>query len=62
MKPQREIYEKVLDDLKVSSKKCLFIDDRKEYVDGALIVGINGIVYENYEQLIDKLKKFKINI
>ena len=56
MKPDREIYEKVLENLEISADDALFIDDKQEYVDGAEEVGIKSIKFENYSQLKRELE------
>ena len=53
MKPQAEIYLKVLDDLGYSPNETLFIDDKPKYVNASKKVGMNAILFQN----IDKLKK-----
>jgi putative hydrolase of the HAD superfamily len=55
-KPDAEIYKAVLDACQCLPEEAIFIDDRKEYVDGAKAVGIQGILYQNKAQLEKELK------
>ena len=60
MKPELEIYKRVLEDLGCLAEECLFIDDKLEYVEAAKKVGMNAIKFENLEQLkIDLQKELK---
>lgn len=61
-KPNPEIYRTVLNNLNCEAKEVVFIDDKPEYVEGAKRVGINGIVYENIEQLKRELISLSINV
>lgn len=51
MKPEKIVYEKVCASLNVKPHDVLFIDDLKENVDGAIKVGMNGIVFHDSLQL-----------
>lgn len=62
MKPERKIYLIALDRLEVKPQESIFIDDKPEYVEGAIRVGINGIVFENPDQLKRELALFSVNI
>jgi putative hydrolase of the HAD superfamily len=54
-KPEPEIFEYCLKQLNVSAGEALFIDDRDCNIDGALRVGISGIVAPTPEALVDML-------
>ena len=60
MKPDKEIYNNVLEDLAISADKALFIDDKLEYVVGAEKVGIRSILFENLHQLKYELRRLDI--
>lgn len=62
MKPDKEIYEKVLSELNVNNNEVLFIDDVQENIDGAEKLGIKCIKYRNYDELINDMKKFGVMI
>ncbi len=61
-KPEKEIYLDALKKLNLKPKECVFIDDIKEYSDAALKLGIHGIHYTSYENLIKELKKLNVEI
>ncbi len=42
-KPEREIYERALEQLGIPAAESLFIDDLERNIDGALAVGMNAI-------------------
>ena len=44
-KPDRESYEAVLSDLKIKPNQAVFIDNSQEYVQGAIDIGIHGVLY-----------------
>jgi HAD superfamily hydrolase (TIGR01549 family) len=56
-KPEPEAYEVVADRLERRLTECVMIDDREEYCDGARAVGMQVILYKNFEQAKTKLKK-----
>jgi putative hydrolase of the HAD superfamily len=60
MKPHRDIYEYVIESLRVLPEHCVFIDDIQENIIGAKEAGLHGIMYENYEQLKEKLRQYEI--
>lgn len=57
IKPEKGAYIKILKDLKITPEEALFIDDRKEYVEEAKILGIKTILGINSEQIGRELKK-----
>lgn len=57
VKPDREIYEYLLDRYDLKAEECVFIDDRIENVDAAKALGINGIWFMTYEQTWAELEK-----
>ncbi|MBD3155039.1 MAG: HAD-IA family hydrolase [Candidatus Aenigmarchaeota archaeon] len=61
-KPDREIYEYVLNKINVKPEKCVFIDDKPENIEGAEKVGIHGIVFKNKEQLKRELRKLGVKV
>lgn len=54
LKPEREIYRHLLESFHLNPMECLFIDDRKENVQGAEKAGLKGFVFEGD---FDKVKK-----
>lgn len=50
-KPEPEAYEIAADRLDVRLDECVFIDDRQEYVDGAIAVGMQAVLFTATKQL-----------
>lgn len=55
IKPDADIYEKLMSEYQLKAEECVFIDDRKENVDAAIQLGMKGIIFENFEQANKKL-------
>ena len=55
-KPEAEAYEITADKLGVSLSECVMIDDRDEYVNAAVGIGMKGIVYTGMNDLKKELK------
>lgn len=51
IKPDKEIYNKVIQELEVSPQEVFYTDDRVDLVESAKALGIRGCVFENFEQL-----------
>ena len=52
IKPERRIYEHFLSTFHLAPEECLFIDDRRENVDGARELGIQGVVFKgDFEEI-----------
>jgi len=62
LKPEKEIYEYILNKYKLKSSECIFIDDRLLNVKGAELVGMHGIKFDNSKQMKSELKKYNIEI
>ena len=58
LKPESEIYTKLLDTYGLKAKECLFIDDTLENIHTADLLGFNTIHFDNYTTLKDNLNKF----
>lgn len=50
VKPDRGIYECIIDKYNLSPEECIFIDDNAENIEAANEIGIHGIQYLDYEQ------------
>ncbi len=61
-KPDKKIYLHVLKKLKLKPGECIFIDDKKENVNVAEELGINGVVFKDYKDLLKTLKKLRITL
>ena len=55
IKPNKVIYEVLLNKYKLKAEECVFIDDRLENVEGAKALGFKGIQFKNYEQASTQL-------
>lgn len=60
VKPEEKIYRAVESYTRQPSSEHLFIDDVLDYIEGAKKCGWDGIQFQNYEQLINELKKRNI--
>ncbi len=56
VKPQREIYEFLLNKYSLKAEECVFFDDRAVNIEGAERVGIHGILFKNIHQAKADLK------
>ncbi|MBZ0179402.1 MAG: HAD hydrolase-like protein [Ignavibacterium sp.] len=56
LKPEKEIYNAVMDFTRESATSHLFIDDIYDYAAAAKKLGWDAIHFKNYEMLVDELK------
>jgi epoxide hydrolase-like predicted phosphatase len=62
VKPDPEIYELALDQLKVPAQEAVFIDDFIENIEGAENVGMTGIHFRSTAEVMEKLRaKLKVD-
>lgn len=61
-KPDRRIYQIVLDVLQRDPEDVVFVDDRPENVAAAALLGIHGIRYVGSAQLADELTRLGISL
>jgi HAD superfamily hydrolase (TIGR01509 family) len=54
-KPEPEIYEAILSEMKIAPSEALMIDDSQENLDGARKVGIAGYLFTSVRELRDML-------
>lgn len=50
-KPQRGIYEIAAGKLGSAPARCVFIDDKLEFVEGARAAGMKGVLYQSLDQV-----------
>ena len=62
LKPEKEIYEKIINKYNLEPSQTVFVDDMKENVSAAIKSGLKGIILKNPKDLIIELKEFDINI
>ena len=55
-------YELILDKIVFSGEKVLYIDDNEENIEGAKNSGMNAVIYEGLERLIETLEDFEISM
>jgi len=58
LKPETEIYTKLLDTYNLNSEECLFIDDTLVNIEAANSLGINTLHFESHVTLKENLNKF----
>ena len=57
VKPDHQIYKKLIDSYKLNPNECVFLDDKKENIHAAKECGLNGIIVESYAQSSSELEK-----
>ncbi len=62
VKPDPEIFEIALNELKVSPWQCVFIDDRKENIETGQQIGIHSVLFKNSNQAINELNKIGLEL
>lgn len=62
VKPNRNIYETLLERYQLLPEECFFIDDKKENIQTAIEVGMNGFIFQhdNIEELYTELQRYSI--
>jgi len=60
LKPEREIYVKMLREFSLNPHECIFIDDSPANISAAKELGIEGIVFTDPETLRQELIKYKV--
>ena len=55
-KPDKEIYERLLEKFRLKAEETVFIDDRLANIEGAENVGIKGIHFTCFEEVNKKLR------
>lgn len=57
VKPDKEIYEKLLSMYGLNAGECLFIDDRVDNCEAAIRAGYHAIQYTTREEVLEKMKE-----
>jgi 2-haloacid dehalogenase len=55
VKPDRDIFQVLLERYGLRPEECLFIDDNPDNIEGARRVGLNGIVFAGAEDLRQRI-------
>ncbi len=61
-KPDKKIYENIVEKMGCKPQEAVFIDDKPIMVDGAKKAGLNVILFKSIEQVKEELKKFGLNM
>lgn len=57
IKPQPEAYRLVAREMGVNPTECVFVDDRQKYCEGAKVVGMKSVLYDDFPQMKQDLEK-----
>ncbi len=57
VKPDRAIYDALINKYGLDPGECLFVDDVKDNVRGAAMAGMNGLVFTGYDEAVDEMHK-----
>ena len=61
MKPEKEIYEELLNRFSLNPSECVFLDDLAKNIEGAQNLGIKGIRITDEQMLLDLLDEWNTN-
>ncbi len=61
-KPDSKIYLMALEQMRLKPEECLFIDDTRDNVSGAEKIGMKGLLFTNYKNLINDLKSLRVKV
>ena len=56
VKPEPEIYERLLEKYDLKAHECVFLDDMQVNIDGAKKAGMEGILFTTKEEALPKLE------
>ena len=59
-KSDKAVFTKVLSKLEIKPEEAIFVDDNIKNIENAQSLGINSILFESYEKLVESLKKFNL--
>jgi len=60
LKPNKEIFQRLIEATGVQAGEIIYSDDSPEKLAGALELGMNAFVYEDFEQFKEELERFDI--
>ena len=61
-KPHKEIFEALLNQLNVQPQELVYSDDNPDRLAGAIELGIQTFVFENFNKFIGKLKELGVDV
>ncbi|MGB9664571.1 MAG: HAD family hydrolase [Ignavibacteria bacterium] len=62
IKPEKEIFDFVINSIELKPEEVLYIDDIEDYVKAAKNLGWNALQFISNEKLLEDLKKFNIDL
>ena len=62
LKPECEIYERIIKKYNLNPNECVFVDDTKINVDAAMECGLYGIHLKDIDTLEENLEKYNIEL
>lgn len=62
IKPEPQIYQLLLQKHQLKASECLFIDDNSDNVAVAMKLGMQGIIFEYPEQLVNEMHYRSISL
>lgn len=62
VKPERKIYEILIEKFQLNPEDTVFIDDKEENIQAAIECGIHGIVYHSLDQAIEELHGLGVRV
>lgn len=62
VKPEIDIYKKLLEKYKLKEEECVFIDDMEININAAKKININTILYKDNDNLIKEFENYEIKI
>lgn len=60
IKPEEEIYKRIIEKYKIKPKESIFIDDGQSNIDGASKLNFNTILFKSSKDLREKLRTYNI--
>lgn len=61
IKPDRAIYDALVEKYGLKADECVFVDDVERNVQGALAAGMQGLLFTGYEDACDKLRQMGVD-
>ena len=61
-KPERQIYEIAAGKLRTIPARCVLLDDKLHFIEGARAAGMEGIVYDDLEQVKRELARLGVPV
>lgn len=62
LKPQKEIFQVLLQRYHLNPENCLFFDDRPENIEGGRACGISGVIFTGWPDLEQAYQNYQIKI